>query len=121
MACMNNVMGRCLSYMPGTTDPLAPFGVATLAAGGSEGNSEHMAAMRWAQQANLGHWPPAGEGTTPLPHSFGAQLYDLGDPWHVVKDGNPLQPGVVRSRSQGVPGGVGRVPKRHTRMTHGGW
>ena len=38
------------SATPGTTDPLAPFGVATLAAGGSEGNAGHMAAMRSAQQ-----------------------------------------------------------------------
>ena len=30
------------------------FGVATLAAGGSEGNGIHMAGMRWAQTANYG-------------------------------------------------------------------
>jgi hypothetical protein len=107
--------------MPGTTDPLAPFGVATLAAGGQWPRFACCAQRIAAMCSELPSEPPAGEGTTPLPHSFGAQLYDLGDPWHVVKDGNPLQPGVVRSRSQGVPGGVGRVPKRHTRMTHGGW
>jgi hypothetical protein len=67
------------SATPGTTEPLAPFGVATLAAGGSEGNAAHMAAMRWAQQANYGQWDnPA------LPNSFGAQLYDLGDPWYFL-------------------------------------
>lgn len=78
------------SAAPGTTDPLAPFGVATLAAGGSEGNGGHMAAMRWAQQANYGHWDSPA-----MPASFGAQLYDLGDPWHTVGDGNPLQTGVT--------------------------
>ena len=52
------------------------FGVATLAAGGSEGAGVHMAGMRWSQTANYGHWPnPA------MPNVFGAQVYDLGDPW----------------------------------------
>ena len=64
------------SATPGTTDPLAPFGVATLAAGGSEGNGGHMSAMRWAEQGNYGHWDSPA-----MPNSFGAQLYDLGDPW----------------------------------------
>lgn len=52
----------------------ALFGIATLAAGGSEGAGWHMAGMRWSQTANYGVWPnPA------LPHSFGAQVYDLGE------------------------------------------
>ena len=37
------------SAVPGTTHPLAPFGVVTLAAGGSEGHAQAMAGMRWSQ------------------------------------------------------------------------
>ena len=63
------------SRVPGTTDPLAPFGVVTLAAGGSEGGSD-IAGMRWSQTANHGVLPnPA------MPNTFLAQAYDLGDPW----------------------------------------
>ena len=59
------------------------FGVATLAAGGSEGASNHMAGLRWSQSGNYGRWPnPA------MPNTFGAQLYDLGDPWSSAGDGN---------------------------------
>lgn len=59
------------------------FGIATLAAGGSEGSGMHMAGMRWSQTANYGHWPnPA------MPNTFGAQVYDLGDPWSEAGDGN---------------------------------
>jgi hypothetical protein len=47
----------------------ALFGIATLAAGGSEGAGQHMAGMRWSQTANYGYWPnPA------LPNTFGAQV-----------------------------------------------
>jgi hypothetical protein len=47
----------------------ALFGVATLAAGGSEGPSWHMSGMRWSQTGNYGVWPnPA------MPNSFGAQV-----------------------------------------------
>ena len=61
------------------------FGVATLAAGGSEGNGHHMAGMRWSQTANFGVLP-----NPTMPHSFLAQVYDLGDPWAVLGDGtNP--------------------------------
>ena len=38
---------------PNTTAPLAPFGVVTLAAGGSEGNGQNMSLMRWAQVSLL--------------------------------------------------------------------
>ena len=56
------------SAVPGTTDPLAPFGIPTLAAGTSEGNNA-MAHMRWAETANYGVWDnPA------LPNTFGAQV-----------------------------------------------
>eukprot|EP01043_Picozoa_sp_COSAG02_P038504 COSAG02_NODE_2976_length_7633_cov_2.195248_2_plen_50_part_00 len=37
----------------GTTDPLAPFGVVTLAAGGGEGGTD-MGGMRFSQTANYG-------------------------------------------------------------------
>jgi hypothetical protein len=60
------------------------FGVATLAAGGSEGSGQHMAGMRWSQTANYGVLPNAK-----MPHSFLAQVYDLGDPWAHMND----QPG----------------------------
>ena len=62
----------------------ALFGVATLAAGGSEGAGQHMGGMRWSQTANWGSWPNPS-----MPHSFGAQVYDLGDPWSHLGDGNP--------------------------------
>jgi hypothetical protein len=64
------------SAVPGTTDSMAPFGIVSLAAGGSEGAGYNMAHMRWSQTANYGHLPnPA------LPHCFMAHAYDLGDPW----------------------------------------
>lgn len=63
------------SATPGTTDKLAPFGIVTLAAGGSEGNGRNMAGMRWSQSANYGTAPnPA------MPAVFLAHAYDLGDP-----------------------------------------
>jgi hypothetical protein len=61
----------------------ALFGIATLAAGGSEGAGQHMAGMRWSQTANWGSWPNPS-----MPNVFGAQVYDLGDPWAVLGDGN---------------------------------
>lgn len=63
------------SKTPGTTDPMAPFGIVTLASSGSEGGP-NMGAMRQAQTANYGVLPnPA------IPNSFLAQAYDLDDPW----------------------------------------
>eukprot|EP00035_Acanthoeca_spectabilis_P005246 m.111533 g.111533 ORF g.111533 m.111533 type:complete len:302 (+) comp12934_c0_seq2:665-1570(+) len=52
------------------------FGIATLAAGGSEGATQHMAGMRWSQTANFGRWTdnPA------LPNTFGAQAYGTSVP-----------------------------------------
>lgn len=64
------------SAVPGTTPPDAPFGIATLAAGGSEGNVGHMAGIRWSQTGNYGVLPNA-----PMPNTFFAQAFDLGDPW----------------------------------------
>jgi sialate O-acetylesterase len=59
------------------------FGIATLAAGGSEGDGQHMAGMRWSQTANYGYWD-----NPVMPNTFGAQVYDLGDPWSEAGDGN---------------------------------
>lgn len=63
------------SAVPGTTDPLAPFGVVALPTSGSEGGP-NMGAMRWAQTANYGTLP-----TPDLPNTFLAQTYDLDDEW----------------------------------------
>jgi hypothetical protein len=63
------------SVVPGTTDPNAPFGVVSLASGGSEGGTD-IGGMRWSQTANYGTLP-----SPELPHSFLAHAYDLGDPW----------------------------------------
>jgi hypothetical protein len=45
---------RQWSAVPGTTAADAPFGVVTLAAGGSEGHDNKMAGMRWSQTGNYG-------------------------------------------------------------------
>lgn len=63
------------SAVPNTTDPLAPFGLVTLASSGNEGGP-NMGAMRWAQTANAGVLP-----SPQLPNTFFAQAYDLDDPW----------------------------------------
>ena len=63
------------SATPGTTDPLAPFGVVTLASSGSEGGP-NMGAMRLAQTASYGLLP-----NPKLPATFLAQAYDLDDEW----------------------------------------
>lgn len=66
------------SATPGTTDPLAPFGIVTLASSGSEGGP-HMGAMRQAQTASYGVLPgPPGSG---MENTFVAQAYDLDDEW----------------------------------------
>ena len=60
------------------------FGIATLAGGGpaAEGSNQNMAGMRWSQTANYGVWP-----NKLMPHVFGAQLYDIGEPM-ATSDGN---------------------------------
>jgi hypothetical protein len=66
------------SETPGTTDPMAPFGIVTLASSGSEGGAD-IGAMRLAQTAGLGVLPgPAGSG---MEHTFLAQAFDLDDRW----------------------------------------
>ena len=63
------------STTPGTTKPDAPFGIVSLASGGSEGGAD-IGGMRWSQTANYGVAPnPA------MPNTFLAHAYDLGDPW----------------------------------------
>jgi sialate O-acetylesterase len=63
------------SRTAGTTEPLAPFGVVTLASGGSEGGSD-IGGMRWSQTANFGTLP-----SDAMPNTFLAHAFDLGDPW----------------------------------------
>jgi hypothetical protein len=63
------------SATPGTTDPLAPFGVVSLPSGGSEGGP-NMGAMRVAQTAGYGVLPNAD-----LPNTFIAAAYDAEDQW----------------------------------------
>lgn len=63
------------SSEPDTTDPLAPFGVVTLAKGGSEGGHD-IGGMRWSQTANYGVLP-----NPEMPNTFLAQAFDLGDPF----------------------------------------
>ena len=71
------------SARAGTTAPDAPWGIATIAPDGSEGTGQHMAGMRWAETANVGHLPNRF-----LPNTFSAQLFDLQDPWAYVGDGD---------------------------------
>lgn len=63
------------SEVPGTTDPLAPFGIVTLASSGSEGGPD-MGAMRLAQTAGYGVLP-----SPEMPNTFVAQAFDLDDKW----------------------------------------
>jgi hypothetical protein len=63
------------SKTPGTTDPLAPFGVVTLAASGNEGGA-NLGSMRLAQTAGYGVLPNAL-----MPNTFLAQAHDLDDPY----------------------------------------
>lgn len=56
-------------------DPVAPFGLVTLAPSGTEGGND-MGTMRWAQTGSYGVLPnPA------MPRTFLAQAFDLDDPW----------------------------------------
>jgi hypothetical protein len=64
------------SSTPGTTDPLVPFGIVTLAAGTSEGNGKNMAGMRFSQTCNYGVLPNSA-----CPNTFLAHGYDISDPW----------------------------------------
>ena len=61
---------------PGATDPLAPFGIVTLAAGTSEGHAAELLDFRIAQSGSYGYAP-----NPVMPNVYVAQAYDLGDPW----------------------------------------
>jgi len=62
------------SVVPGTTDPLAPFGIVTLAANTNEGSGQRVAGMRWSQTGNYGVLP-----NTIMPNTFLAQGFDIGE------------------------------------------
>ncbi len=64
------------SVEPETTSKQLAFGIVGLAPDGSEGFGQNIAAIRWSQQANFGTWPSTG-----LPGTFGANAFDLADPW----------------------------------------
>ena len=64
------------SVVPGTTDPLVPFGLVTLPTGTGEGSPD-MAGMRWAQASNLGYMD-----NYVVPNTFVAHGFDLQDPWN---------------------------------------
>jgi len=75
MPKMIEVWRREWSAEPGTTDPLAPFGLVGISTADSEGAAD-LASFRWSQQANFGVVP------NPLmPNVFMARAYDLADPW----------------------------------------
>ena len=67
MAAMVNEWRTEWSREPNTTDPLAPFGLVTMAPTGCEGGND-LGTFRWAQTANFGVMPnPA------IPNSYLAQ------------------------------------------------
>eukprot|EP00039_Didymoeca_costata_P002481 m.60480 g.60480 ORF g.60480 m.60480 type:complete len:832 (+) comp11324_c0_seq1:88-2583(+) len=75
---------RVDSVLPDKVEDERIFGIVTLAAGGSEGAGNNMAGMRWSQTANFGRWTD----NPFMPNTFGAQAYDIGDPWSNCGDGN---------------------------------
>ncbi len=75
MVAMVDLGRKSWSKIPGTTEPLAPFGIVTLASGGSEGGPD-IGGMRWSQTGNYGTLP-----SLEMPNTFLAHAYDLGDPW----------------------------------------
>mmetsp|Transcript_29668 Transcript_29668/g.44778 ORF Transcript_29668/g.44778 Transcript_29668/m.44778 type:complete len:472 (+) Transcript_29668:67-1482(+) len=64
------------SAIPGTTDPLAPFGIVALPESGSLGHRENIGTMRLAQTGGYGVLPNAK-----MPNTFLVQSYDLDDPY----------------------------------------
>ena len=66
---------RDWSATPGTTDPLAPFGLVTLSTDDSEGAGD-MGSFRFAQSGSYGSAPNAA-----MPATFIAHAYDLADVW----------------------------------------
>jgi len=68
------------SAAPGTTDPLAPFGVVALPFSGSEGNP-NIGLIRWAQTGGYGVLPSEA-----MPNTYLVQTYDLEDPYRGAYD-----------------------------------
>jgi len=68
------------SATPGTTDPLAPFGVVALPWSGTEGNP-NIGLMRWAQTGGYGVLPSEA-----MPNTFLVQSYDVEDPYRGAFD-----------------------------------
>jgi len=64
------------SIEPGTTDPLAPFGIITIADGTEEGWGRNVYGIHWSQTANVGSLP-----NDLIPNSFLTLAHDCGDPW----------------------------------------
>ena len=89
------------SATPGTTDPLAPFGVVALPLSGSEGNP-NIGLMRWAQTGGYGVLPSEA-----MPNTFLVQSYDLEDPYRGAFDlclhGECCYPGKSFSFGNGDP------------------
>eukprot|EP01060_Flectonema_neradi_P024253 TRINITY_DN3290_c0_g1_i1.p1 TRINITY_DN3290_c0_g1~~TRINITY_DN3290_c0_g1_i1.p1 ORF type:complete len:628 (+),score=111.00 TRINITY_DN3290_c0_g1_i1:66-1886(+) len=63
------------SVEPDTTDPMAPFGLVTLAASGTEGGTD-IGGMYFAQMGSYGVVP-----NPVMPNTFLAHAFDLVDPW----------------------------------------
>ena len=63
------------SVVPGTTDPLAPFGLCTLSTDDSEGTGD-IGSFRWAQGGSFGVVP-----NPIMPNVFLAHGHDLADVW----------------------------------------
>ena len=84
------------SATAGTTDPLVPFGIVTLAAGTSEGSTRNMAGMRWSQTCNYGVMPNAA-----CPNTFLAQGFDVrySARFHVALTSALLSPPFLSSRT----------------------
>lgn len=64
------------SIEPGTTDPLAPFGIITIADGTEEGWGRNAYGLHQSQTANYGSLP-----NELIPNSFLTLAHDNGDPW----------------------------------------
>ena len=56
LPAMVDLWRKSWSAESGTTDPMAPFGVVSLASGGSEGGAD-IGGMRWSQTSNFGTLP----------------------------------------------------------------
>ena len=64
------------SVVPGTTDPLFPIGIVTIADGSEEGWGYSFAQLHWAQTGSYGTLP-----NEVMPNTFLGDAWDAGDPW----------------------------------------